>query len=138
MTKDPNDPNLPRVRPRRHSGLTDLIHQDRALGRPLAGTIRADETEFDTGDAETWEIEQGTDVLCRDGQKVGEVVDVRPGYLVVEQGFYDPRDIFVPLGYITRHDDASLTLSLTQEEFDRRDWTREPGTDRPAEDEARD
>lgn len=131
MTDDPSDTQPPKVRATRHSGLTDLIQQEHALRRPMAGTIRSDETEERADTSETWEIEQGTDVLCRDGEKVGEVVDIRPGYLVVEQGFFDPKDIYVPIAYVARHDDSSLTLAISREEFDHRDWSREPAPGEP-------
>ena len=112
------------------AGLTDLIHDDRALARPVAGTINVNETGLETDDTGSWEIEQGTDVVCRDGGKIGEVVDVMPGYMVVEQGFFHPRDIYVPLGLIGRHDDDdTLRLSLTRDEFERADWSHEPDTE---------
>ena len=95
----------------------------------MAGTIHADETKLDADASETWEIEQGTDVLCEDDEKIGEVVDILPGYLVVEQGFFDPTDIFVPISFVVRHDDVSLTLAMTREEFEQRDWSQEPEGD---------
>ena len=108
------------------AGLTDLIHHDRALARPVAGTINEVETSLETDEPGVWEIEQGTDVLCRDGEKVGEVVDVMEGYLVVEQGFFNPSDIYVPLSAIVRHDDSCLYLSYSRDEFEDHDWSQEP------------
>ncbi len=133
---DANHPRSPRG-PRgnsAHSGLTELIHHERAVPQPVAGVIHAGETELDLDPTETWEIEQGTDVLCEDGDKIGEVVDILPGYLVVEQGFYDPSDIYVPIGLVARHDDVSLTLAITAEEFEQRDWSERPETGDPDDD----
>jgi hypothetical protein len=128
---NPNDRQSSRSR---KSGLTDLIHHEHAQTRPMAGTIHLNETELEADPAETREIEQGTDVLCRDGDKVGEVVDILPGYLVVEQGFFDPRDIYLPISLVTDHDEASLTIGMTREEFEQRDWSREPAPGEPIED----
>ncbi len=137
MTDDENEKHQPPQMPvyrNPDAGLTDLIHDDRALARPVAGTIEVNETGLGTGDSGTWEIEQGVDVLCRDGEKIGEVVDVMPGYMVLEQGFFHPRDIYVPIGLIARHDDEdTLRLSITRDEFEKADWTHEPD---PPQDEA--
>ena len=53
--------------------LTEMIQHTSAVTAPLAGVIRAEETAAD--ERGTWKIEQGIDVLCRDGDKVGEVVE---------------------------------------------------------------
>lgn len=126
MTDKQQDNPSPKIEPGRGAGaeLTDTIQHERARDAPLAGTIRADETA--APESGTWKIEQGADVTCRDGDKIGEVVDVRPGYLVVEEGFFDPRDLYVPLDLVASHDETCLTLSITREAFDRGDWTVEP------------
>lgn len=108
------------------AGLTDLIHDDRALARPVAGTINVNETGLETDDTGSWEIEQGTDVVCRDGGKIGEVVDVMPGYMVVEQGFFHPQDVYVPINLIAEHQADTLRLSISRDEFERADWSHEP------------
>ena len=128
MTGRPDEEQPPTVAsvPPAESGLTDIIHHERAQGRPLAGTIKAGETAAEGHGAGTWQIEQGTDVLCDGGEKIGEVVEVMPGYLVVEQGFFDPHDIYVPIDLIAGHDETSLNLSMSREAFDREDWSEEP------------
>src|SRR5690606_27069425 len=88
--------------------LTEMIQHTSAVTAPLAGVIRAEETAAD--ERGTWKIEQGIDVLCRDGDKVGEVVEVRPGHLVVEEGFFDPQDLYIPLDLVEDHDETSLAL----------------------------
>lgn len=106
------------------AALTDLIHHDRALARPVAGTVRIGASDEPNG----WdrEVEQGTNVLCKNGEKIGEVVDVEDDYLVVEQGFFIPQDIYVPASTIASHDSNSLYLTMTREEFDKVDWSQEP------------
>lgn len=107
-------------------GLTDLIRRDRALSRPMAGTINVGETGIGTDETDTWDIEQGANVLSDDNEKLGEVVDILQGYLVVEQGFFDPKDIYVPISAIARHDDAGLYLAYTLDEFEKIDWSQYP------------
>ncbi len=114
--------------------LTEMIQHTSAVTAPLAGVIRAEETAAD--ERGTWKIEQGIDVLCRDGDKVGEVVEVRPGHLVVEEGFFDPQDLYIPLDLVEDHDETSLALSITRDMFEASDWTEEPDADDPLPDEA--
>lgn len=107
--------------------LTEMIQHTSAVTAPLAGVIRAEETAAD--ERGTWKIEQGIDVLCRDGDKVGEVVEVRPGHLVVEEGFFDPQDLYMPLELIAEHDETQIVLSITREAFEQSEWTDEPDID---------
>lgn len=105
------------------AGLTELIQSDRAVAQPVAGTLRC---EADVSGASDLEIQQGTDVLCTDGKKIGEVVDVIGNHLVVERGFFIPSDIYVPRGAISGHDDAGLYLNLTKPQVESQDWSDEP------------
>lgn len=113
------------------AALTDLIHHDRALARPVAGTIRigAPDADSDEHGGLDREVQQGASVLCKNGEKIGEVVDVEKDYLVVEQGFFIPRDIYIPASIIARHDGNNLYLTMTMEEFDKVDWSQEPEAD---------
>lgn len=110
------------------AGLTDLLQQGHALSRPIAGTIQYGKADEETGEIDQREIEQGANVLSRDGEKLGEVVDVMEGYLVVEQGFFNPHDVYIPIKAIEKHDESTLRLNMTRDEFEASDWTREPVT----------
>lgn len=126
---DENDRRQPGVEPGRRRpdpGLTDLIRRDRALSSPMAGRINVGETGLESYELDTWDIEQGVNVLAEDGEKLGEVVGIYDGYMVVEQGFFDPRDIYVPISAIIRHDDAGLYLHYTIDEFEELDWSQRP------------
>ncbi|MDQ4045229.1 MAG: PRC-barrel domain-containing protein [Chloroflexota bacterium] len=116
---------LPRYR-NPDAGLTDLIQQSHALSRPLAGVIRYGEADEETGEVDEREIEVGADVLSHDGEKLGEVVNVIDDYLVVEQGFFNPHDVYIPISAIDRHGDDCLYLRMTRDEFEASDWTGEP------------
>lgn len=111
------------------AGLTDLLQHDRAIARPLAGSIRYGTVDEETGEVDEREIDQGTNVLSHDGEKLGEVVDVMENYLVVEQGFFDPHDIYIPVSAIEKHDASALRLRMTRDEFEASDWTTEPVTE---------
>ena len=113
------------------AALTDLIHHDRALARPVAGTIRVGTPDAESGEhgALDREVQQGANVLCKNGEKIGEVVDIEEDYLVVEQGFFIPRDIYIPASIIAMRDSDTLYLTMTMEEFDKVDWSQEPETD---------
>lgn len=107
------------------AGLTDLIHRDRAVNRPVAGTLQFDDEAHDD-----LEIEQGADVLGADGDKIGEVVDIAGDYLVVERGFFIPEDVYIPKDIIAiDQDEAGLRLVLTKKQFDAREWTDHPDDD---------
>lgn len=107
-------------------GLNDLIRRDRALSRPMAGRINVGETGLESHEADTWDIEQGLNVLATHGEKLGEVVGIFDGYMVVEQGFFDPRDIYVPISAIIQKDGAGLYLHYTIDEFEELDWSQRP------------
>ena len=107
--------------------LTDTIQTESARDAVVAGVIRSEEIGAEAGG--TLKIEQGADVLCQDGEKIGEVVEIRPGYLVVEEGFFDPRDLYIPLEFVAEYDETRIALSITREMFEASDWTDEPGID---------
>lgn len=107
-------------------GLTDLIHHDRAISRPVAGRLNIGETGIEAYSIESWDVEEGTDVLCSQGEKIGEVVDVTERYLVVERGFFNPHDIYIPKNMIYSHDDSGLHLNMPKDEVEQQHWAQEP------------
>ncbi|HEV2128843.1 MAG TPA: hypothetical protein VGR22_09520 [Thermomicrobiales bacterium] len=125
MSKRDDQKRLPRYR-NPDAGLTDLIQQSHALSRPLAGIIRYGEADEETGEVDEREIDVGADVLSHDGDKLGEVVNVMDDYLVVEQGFFNPHDVYIPISAIAWHGDDCLYLRMTRDEFEASDWTIEP------------
>ncbi len=108
------------------AGLTDLLQHAHALSRPLAGTIQYGDANEETGEVDQREIHEGTNVLSHDGEKLGEVVGLMENYLIVEQGFFNPHDVYIPVSAIARHGESNLRLRLTRDEFDASDWTIEP------------
>ena len=71
-------------------------------------------------------IRIGQDVIGKCGNKIGEVVDVRDDYVVVEKGFFNPVDIYVPKNEIISFDQYHLKLRLTRDESDHAGWENAP------------
>lgn len=108
-------------------GLSDLIHSDRAIAKPVAGTLKFEGDDTEEGDLD---IEQGTDVLCMGGEKIGEVLDITGNHLVVERGFFIPKDVYIPKDIISvHHDETGVRLILTKKQFEGQDWSEEPDGD---------
>lgn len=126
---DHDDQQKPKIEPGLgvEAELTDTIQTESARDAVLAGIIRSEEIGAEPGG--TLKIEQGADVLCQDGEKIGEVVEIRPGYLVVEEGFFDPRDLYIPLEFVAEYDETRIALSISREMFEASDWTDEPEID---------
>ncbi|MDQ3779851.1 MAG: DUF2382 domain-containing protein [Chloroflexota bacterium] len=74
-------------------------------------------------------VEEGTDVYGSDGEKVGSVVAVQPGYLVVEKGFFFPTDYYIPRSALASYDDGKLFLTVSKEEALTQGWDQVPADD---------
>jgi len=71
-------------------------------------------------------IVEGTNVYGSDGEKVGSVVAVQPGYIVVEKGFFFPTDYYIPVSAVATADDDGVTLNVTKEAALNQGWDTEP------------
>ena len=60
----------------------------------------------------TWEIDTGWDVVTADGEKLGDVDEVHPHYLVVSKGWLFPTERYVPVSTITDVSDHGLHQRL--------------------------
>lgn len=107
------------------AGPTDLLQHAHALSRPLAGTIQHGDADKATGEVDQRETHEGINVLSHDGEKLGGVVGPMENYLIVEQGFFNPHGACFPVSAIARHDESTLRLRLTRDEFDAADWSVE-------------
>ena len=61
------------------------------------------------------QISVGDDVYGSDGDKVGTVAEVQPGYIVVEKGLFFPTDYYIPLSAIASANDGQVYLSTTRD-----------------------
>jgi len=80
-------------------------------------------------DGQQFAIEEGTDVYGSDGEKVGSVVAVQPGYLVVEKGFFFPTDYYIPRSALASVDDGKLFLTVSKDDALNQGWDQLPSED---------
>lgn len=128
-------PSLSRVR---ESTMVDNPQKDDLLsGDPEVGIEVSDGVDGIGIDAEGHEflIKIGQDVIGSCGHKIGEVVDVLDDHIVVEKGFFNPEDIYIPKEEISSFDEYHLRLRVSRDETMRADWEEEPdetGDESPA------
>lgn len=71
-------------------------------------------------------ISHGMDVLGSDGEKVGDVADMRGDYVVVSKGFFFPTDYYIPSTAIQSVMDQKVYLNVTKDEAVNQGWDQEP------------
>jgi uncharacterized protein (TIGR02271 family) len=72
------------------------------------------------------EILTGAEVFGSDGEKVGTVSAVYPGYIVVEKGFFFPTDYYIPRSAIASYDSDRVYLTVTKDAALGRGWDTLP------------
>ena len=72
------------------------------------------------------DITTGSDVLGSDGEKVGTVAAVYPGYIVVEKGFFFPTDYYVPMSAVASADDNQVYLNVAKDAALGSGWDAQP------------
>src|SRR5215208_208206 len=72
------------------------------------------------------DIITGAEVFGADGDKVGTVAAVYPGYLVVEKGFFFPTDYYIPLSAIATYDANRVYLTVSKDAALGRGWDVRP------------
>ena len=108
--------------------VNDIVSPEREReDATVAGVLRPGETDGDLGGSGgQWAVDVGVDVVGCCGHKIGEVVDVRDDYVVVEKGFFIPEDVFVPKSAISGADEHHLTLNVTKDYATHSDWDEDP------------
>jgi uncharacterized protein (TIGR02271 family) len=86
-----------------------------------------DNTNYQPGDV--WEIDHGYDVFAADGEKVGDVQEVHPHYLVVSKGFFFPTERYVPVSAITDVREDRVFVNVTKDQIDSQGWDTVPNAD---------
>jgi len=71
-------------------------------------------------------ISHGMDVLGSDGEKVGDVADMRGDYVVVSKGFFFPTDYYIPSTAIQSVTDGKVYLDVTKDQALSQGWDQEP------------
>jgi uncharacterized protein (TIGR02271 family) len=64
---------------------------------------------------ESSQINVGDEVYGSDGDKVGTVAEVQPGYIVVEKGFFFPTDYYIPLSAIASASGGQVYLNVARD-----------------------
>jgi hypothetical protein len=74
--------------------------------------------------------EVGTLVFGSDGEDIGEVTEVQPGYMKLKKGILFRKEVYLPLTAITGTalGGDGVTINLTKEEIDNGDWSSPPDT----------
>ena len=72
------------------------------------------------------EIITGAEVFGADGEKVGTVAAVYPGYIVVEKGFFFPTDYYIPMSAVASYDNDQVYLNLAKDAALNSGWDAQP------------
>jgi uncharacterized protein (TIGR02271 family) len=75
---------------------------------------------------ETGQDLRGAEVYGADGDKVGTVSAVYPGYIVVEKGFFFPTDYYIPLSAVASYDTDRVYLSVSKDAALGQGWDTRP------------
>jgi len=72
------------------------------------------------------DITTGAEVFGTDGDKVGTVAAVYPGYIVVEKGFFFPTDYYIPMSAVASSDSDRVYLNLAKDAALNSGWDAQP------------
>jgi uncharacterized protein (TIGR02271 family) len=72
------------------------------------------------------DIITGAEVFGADGDKVGTVAAVYPGYLVVEKGFFFPTDYYIPMSAVASYDNDQVYLNVAKDAALQSGWDAQP------------
>src|SRR5918994_4188688 len=68
----------------------------------------------------------GAEVFGADGDKVGTVAAVYPGYIVVEKGFFFPTDYYIPMSAVASYANDQVYLNLAKDAALNSGWDAQP------------
>jgi len=68
----------------------------------------------------------GAEVYGADGDKVGTVSAVYPGYIVVEKGLFFPTDYYIPMSAVASYDNDQVYLNVSKDAALDRGWDTRP------------
>ena len=72
------------------------------------------------------DINTGAEVYGADGDKVGTVAAVYPGYIVVEKGLFFPTDYYIPMSAVASYDNNQVYLNLAKDAALNSGWDAQP------------
>lgn len=71
-------------------------------------------------------IQSGWDVYGSDGDKVGDVSDIGPNYILVTKGFLFTKDIYIPTSAVTGIEHDRVYLNVAKDQIDSMGWDQAP------------
>jgi hypothetical protein len=74
------------------------------------------------------EVKRGWDVFSADGNKVGDVWEVRSHYIVVSKGFLFKSDRYVPASAISGVEHERVYLNVAKDQIEAQGWEKEPAS----------
>jgi uncharacterized protein (TIGR02271 family) len=75
-------------------------------------------------------LHEGMTVYGSDGEKIGDIASVQPGYFIIEKGWLFPEDVYVPESAVaTVDEDEKVHLTLSKDEAEVQDWSAPPMMD---------
>jgi uncharacterized protein (TIGR02271 family) len=74
------------------------------------------------------QLQAGWSVHDRDGEKIGDIEEVGQNYLLVQKGLFFPKDLYIPMSYVTAADarDSSVTINASKHEVETLGWDGPP------------
>ncbi|MBA2362406.1 MAG: DUF2382 domain-containing protein [Chloroflexia bacterium] len=75
------------------------------------------------------QIQNGWDVYGSDGDKIGDVSDLGPNYVLVTKGFLFTKDIYIPTSAITGIENDRVYLNIAKDQVDSMGWDQAPTSD---------
>jgi uncharacterized protein (TIGR02271 family) len=75
---------------------------------------------------ESSQIMTGDEVVGSDGDKVGTVAEVQPGYIVIAKGFFFPTDYYIPMSAIASVAGGQVVLNVAKDAALHSDWDTVP------------
>ncbi|MDP9379227.1 MAG: DUF2382 domain-containing protein [Chloroflexota bacterium] len=75
------------------------------------------------------QVQNGWDVYGSDGEKIGDVNDVGPNYLLVTKGFLFTKDIYIPPSAITGIEQDRVYINVAKDQVDSMGWDQAPVSD---------
>lgn len=75
------------------------------------------------------QIQDDSDVLDANGDKVGSLDELHPNYLTVSKGFIFTSERYIPLSAIDRVEGDKIYLNVTKDDIDDRNWDQIPAED---------
>src|SRR5918994_4636632 len=69
---------------------------------------------------------RGAEVYGADGDKVGTVSAIYPGYIIVEKGFFFPTDYYIPMSAVASYDADRVYLTVSKDAALGRGWDVRP------------